>query len=75
MANQANEIAHTELDFTQVACKRRYQCPVHGVTSAVFYVIYANERYETIFNHSYCLTCYDAFLQRHLPILKEVAPE
>lgn len=45
-------------------------CPVCDITNA-WMTITRRISGEKIFEHSYCIVCLDALLQKHLPLLKE----
>lgn len=60
--------------YGDVRRDKKYSCPVHGAISAVFSIVRVNEGFETVYEHFYCLDCYDAMLQKHLPVLKEIRP-
>jgi hypothetical protein len=42
----------------------KYNCPIHGIIDTVMQIFI----YEQI-THSFCLRCYDEFLQKHIPLV------
>ena len=48
-----------------------HKCRVHGVTRAVYKIAYFNDEGELVYEHVYCIQCYDLFLQRNLEMLHE----
>ena len=49
-----------------------WNCLVHGIITATFCISRLDSKWDKLYEHHYCLDCYDEFLQRHLTILKRV---
>jgi hypothetical protein len=54
---------------------QKYMCRVHEATSNYYQITLRNEKGEIVFVHTYCLQCYDLFLQRHLDLLNPIQEE